>query len=69
MSKNGEIYTPGKNFTLLPAVTALTNSEDWLNHPLSSQSMFIMVMVSSSLVCLVWSVWITNIRKSARKYR
>ena len=25
MSKNGEIYTAGKNFTLPPAVTALTN--------------------------------------------
>ena len=25
MSENGEIYTNGKNFTLLPAVTALTN--------------------------------------------
>ena len=26
MSKNGEIYTTGKNFTLPPAVTAWTNS-------------------------------------------
>ena len=26
MSVNGEIYTPGKNFTLPPALTALTNS-------------------------------------------
>ena len=26
MSKNGEIYTAGKNFTLPPAVTAVTNS-------------------------------------------
>ena len=26
MSENGEIYTAGKNFTLLPAVTAWTNS-------------------------------------------
>ena len=26
MSENGEIYTVGKNFTLLPAVTAVTNS-------------------------------------------
>ena len=25
MSKNGEIYTTGKNLTLLPAVTTLTN--------------------------------------------
>ena len=25
MSENGEIYTAGKNFTLPPAVTALTN--------------------------------------------
>ena len=25
MSKNGEIYTAGKNFTLPPAVTAVTN--------------------------------------------
>ena len=26
MSENGEIYTAGKNFTLLSALTALTNS-------------------------------------------
>ena len=26
MSENGEIYTADKNFILLPAVTALTNS-------------------------------------------
>ena len=26
MSENGEIYTAGKNFTLPPAVSALTNS-------------------------------------------
>ena len=26
MSENGEIYTAGKNFTLPPAVTAVTNS-------------------------------------------
>ena len=26
MSENEEIYTAGKNFTLPPAVTALTNS-------------------------------------------
>ena len=26
MSGNGEIYTAGKNFTLPPALTALTNS-------------------------------------------
>ena len=26
LSENGEIYTAGKNFTLPPAVTALTNS-------------------------------------------
>ena len=26
MSENGEIYTAGKNFTLLPAVTVWTNS-------------------------------------------
>ena len=26
MSEHGEIYTAGKNFTLPPAVTALTNS-------------------------------------------
>ena len=25
MSENGEIYTASKNFTLLPALTALTN--------------------------------------------
>jgi len=26
MSENGEIYTAGKKFTLLPALTAWTNS-------------------------------------------
>ena len=25
MSENGEVYTAGKNFTLLPAVTGVTN--------------------------------------------
>ena len=31
MSENGEIYTPGKNFTLPPALTAWTNSTSgWL---------------------------------------
>ena len=32
MSENGEIYTAGKNFTLPPAVTALTNltSKRWI---------------------------------------
>ena len=33
MSENGEIYTAGKNFTLMPAVTAVTNStSDTENH-------------------------------------
>ena len=32
MSENGEIYTAGKNFTLLPALTALTNSTSESNH-------------------------------------
>ena len=31
MSENGEIYTAGKNFTLLPAGTALTNSTSALS--------------------------------------
>ena len=32
MSENGEIYTAGKNFTLPPALTALTNSTSvWLH--------------------------------------
>ena len=30
MSENGEIYTVGKNFTLLLAVTAVTNSTSLL---------------------------------------
>ena len=30
MSENGEIYTAGKNFTLPPALTALTNSNSAL---------------------------------------
>ena len=33
MSENEEIYTAGKNFTLTPAVTAVTNStSDTENH-------------------------------------
>ena len=32
MSENGDIYTAGKNFTLPPAVTALTNSTSALLH-------------------------------------
>ena len=31
MSKNEEIYTAGKNFTLPPVVTALTSSTSALN--------------------------------------
>ena len=31
MSENGEIYTAGKNFTLPPAVTAVTNLTSGLN--------------------------------------
>ena len=31
MSVNGGIYTPGKNFTLPPALTALTNSTSGAN--------------------------------------
>ena len=31
MSENGEIYTASKNFTLPPAVTALTNSTSGWN--------------------------------------
>ena len=32
MSENGDIYTAGKKFTLLPALTAVTNltSANWL---------------------------------------
>ena len=33
MSENGEIYTAGKSFTLLPAWTNLTSEEaDWVFH-------------------------------------
>ena len=32
MSENGEIYTAGKNFTLPPALTALTNSTSGRKH-------------------------------------
>ena len=33
MSENGKIYTAGKNFTLLPAVTALKNSTSAFKYP------------------------------------
>ena len=33
MSENGEIYTTGKNFTLPPAVTGVTNSTSALTIP------------------------------------
>ena len=33
MSENGEIFTAGKNFTLPPAVTALTNSNSATDKP------------------------------------
>ena len=36
MSENGEIYTADKNFTLPPAVTALTNSTSALYQPYMS---------------------------------
>ena len=35
MSENGEIYTADKNFTLPPAVTALTNSTSAQPHAAS----------------------------------
>ena len=38
MSENGEIYTAGKNFTLPPALTALTNSTSEKDLPLLETS-------------------------------
>ena len=35
MSENGEIYTASKNFTLPPALTALTNFTSELAYPQS----------------------------------
>ena len=32
MSENGEIYTAGKNFTLPPAVTAVTSSTSGMSY-------------------------------------
>ena len=41
MSENGEIYTAGKNFTLPPALTALTNStSDWEHEESSNQRLW-----------------------------
>ena len=50
MSENGEIYTAGKNFTLPPALTALTNSNSATStatSALMSMSMDIMSMSMS----------------------
>ena len=38
MSENGEIYTAGKNFTLPPALTALTNSTSALREITNSSA-------------------------------
>ena len=45
MSENGEIYTAGKNFTLLPALTALTNS--------NSVTIFIIPIMIGFVVAIV----------------
>ena len=42
MSENGDIYTAGKNFTLVPAVTAVTDLTSAIaSRPLSFPSQFV----------------------------
>ena len=47
MSENGEIYTAGKNFTLPPALTALTNST----------SVWYLVVLGQYMLVLFGSWW------------
>ena len=49
MSENGEIYTAGKNFTLLPALTALTNSTSAEPMPYISCISSLSIRISMSL--------------------
>ena len=57
MSENGEIYTAGKNFTLPPALTALTNSTS----ALLSSPLDLIVPTSVSLPSLILRILINNI--------
>ena len=52
MSENGEIYTAGKNFTLPPAVTGVTNSTSALTFELLSLQQK-MLSLSLSIFTLV----------------
>ena len=51
MSENGEIYTASKNFTLPPALTALTNfnSGDFLKNSHDGQSLFFLIKILTSI--------------------
>ena len=53
MSENGEIYTAGKNFTLPPALTALTNSTSALSCPgqLITPKHWVGHQTSGALIC------------------
>ena len=57
MRENGEIYTAGKNFTLLPGLTGWTNS--------TSEILELRCLTKTHLILLVPSVCLTgNVAKS-----
>ena len=60
MSENGEIYTAGKNFTLPPALTALTNSN-------SAQIIFITIITLTANAAQVTEHEVQNSVRSIPK--
>ena len=65
MSEIGKIYTAGKNFTLPPAVAALTNLTS-VNKPLPSQTFFPMFEKRGG----AWYAWLflQGIQEEADRY-
>ena len=54
MSENGEIYTADKNFTLPPAVTALTNSTSvHSQYTASSPRNWIHLIMINHFLCII----------------
>ena len=53
MSENGEIYTAGKNFTLPPALTALTNSTSVVVVIMAMMVLMLMMALLAWLVVLI----------------
>ena len=53
MGENGEIYAAGKNFTLPPALTALTNSNSDLSSRHNSHALVMMMNILKMMTMMV----------------